>query len=221
VPEKLSDRESDIAVPLLSIADDASGPWPERMRRALMTLFAKRNADDSAADLATMLLADIREVFGRARTDRLSSGQILCALWDLKERPWPEFRNGRALNAAQLARLLHRFDIRPGPIRMKDGEVVKGYRLENFEDAWARYLPPVGTPSATPSATEGAAERLHGYNPQKTLGSGDFEAVTPEAHVTGGIGRKAAENLACNSVTARNPQAGAKGGSSPGWRGVL
>jgi hypothetical protein len=191
------------------------------MRRALMSIFAKRAADDGATDLATMLLADIREVFARAKGDRLSSGQLLSELWGMKERPWPEFRHGKALNAAQLARLLRPFDIRPGPIRMKDGEVVKGYRLENFEDAWARYLPPVGTPSATPSATEGAAERLHGYNPQKTLGSGDFEAVTPEAHVTGGIGRKPAENLACNSVTASTPPAGVKRGSPPGWRAIL
>jgi hypothetical protein len=99
---------------------------------------------------------------------------------------------------------------------MKDGEVVKGYRLENFEDAWARYLPPAGAPSAT----EGAAEALRGYNPQKTSGSGDFEAVTPGTHVTGGIGRKAAENLTCNAATTQKPSSGRKEAPS-GWRAVL
>jgi putative DNA primase/helicase len=221
VPEALGDREGDISVPLLAIADDAGGPWPERMRRALVTLFAKRNADDNAADLATMLLADIKTIFEERNADRLRSTALAALLTEFEERPWPEWRQGKPITAPQVARLLRRFGIRPGPIRMKDGEITKGYRLESFTDAWARYLPPVGTPSATPSATEGAAERLHGYNPQKTLGSGDFEAVTPEAHVTGGIGRKAAENLACNSVTARTPPAGVKGRSAPGWRTIL
>jgi putative DNA primase/helicase len=221
VPEELGDREGDIAVPLLAIADDAGGGWPDRMRRALVTLFAKRNADDGAADLTTLLLGDIREVFAQKNVDRIRSTVLAALLAEFEEKPWAEWRQGKPITAPQVARLLRRFGIRPGPIRTKDGEITKGYRLEHFMDAWARYLPPAGTPSATPSATEGAAERLHGYNPQKTLGSGDFEAVTPEAHVTGGIGRKAAENLACNSVTARNPPAGVKGGSSPGWRAVL
>jgi putative DNA primase/helicase len=216
VPEALGDREGDLAVPLLAIADDAGGPWPERMRRALVALFGKRAADDGAADLGTMLLADIKTIFEERNVDRLRSTALAALLTEFEERPWPEWRQGKPITAPQVARLLRRFGIRPGPIRMKDGEVAKGYRRESFADAWARYLPPAGAPSAT----EGAAEELHGYNPQKTSGSGDFEAVTPGTHVTGGIGRKTAENLGCNAVTAQKPSPGRKEAPS-GWRAVL
>jgi putative DNA primase/helicase len=217
VPEQLGDREGDISVPLLAIADDAGGPWPERMRRALMTLFAKRNADDSAADLATMLLADIREVFGRARTDRLSSGQILCALWDLKERPWPEFRNGRALNAAQLAKLLRPFGIRPVTIRLGENETPKGYYREAFAEAWQRYLPP----EDTPSALEGASEPPQRHNVGIPRVPGEFGAATQGRTVAQQNSRKPAENKDCGGVADRNPSCGVKGGSPPGWRTIL
>jgi putative DNA primase/helicase len=129
VPEALADRESDLSALLISIADDAGGSWPERMRHALVTLFAKRNADDGAADLTTLLLGDIRAIFEERNVDRIRSTALAALLAELEERPWPEWRQGKPITAPQVARLLRRFGIRPGPIRMKDGEITKGYRL--------------------------------------------------------------------------------------------
>jgi putative DNA primase/helicase len=217
VPEALGDREGDLAVPLLAIADDAGGPWPERMRGALVTIFGKRAADEGAADLATMLLADLREVFGRAKGDRLSSGQILCALWDLKERPWPEFRNGRALNAAQLAKLLRPFGIRPVTIRLGENETPKGYYREAFAEAWQRYLPP----EDTPSALEGASEPPQRHNVGILRVSGEFGAATQGRTVAQQNSRKPAENKDCGGVADQTPPSGVKGGSPPGWRTIL
>jgi putative DNA primase/helicase len=80
VPEALGDREGEIAVPLLAIADDAGGPWPDRMRRALVTLFRKRSAEEGAADHGALLLADIRQLFAELSATRLGSEEIVNRL---------------------------------------------------------------------------------------------------------------------------------------------
>jgi hypothetical protein len=187
------------------------------MRHALVTIFGKRAADDGAADLATMLLADIREVFARAKGDRMSSGQILSDLWGMKERPWPEFRHGKPLNAAQLARLLRPFGIRPVTIRLGEHDTPKGYHREAFAEAWQRYLPP----EDTPSALEGAAEPPQRHNVGIPQLPGEFVAATQGRMVAQQNSRKPAENKDCGGVADRNPPAGVKGGSAPGWRAVL
>jgi hypothetical protein len=115
-----------------------------------VTIFNRRADDDGAADLATMLLADIKAIFEERNVDRLRSTALAALLTEFEERPWPEWRQGKPITAPQVARLLRRFGIRPGPIRMKDGEITKGYRLEHFMDAWGRYLPPAAPPPPPP-----------------------------------------------------------------------
>jgi hypothetical protein len=44
VPDELGDREGDVAVPLLAIANDAKGDWPRRVRAGLIALFGRRAA---------------------------------------------------------------------------------------------------------------------------------------------------------------------------------
>jgi Protein of unknown function (DUF3631) len=56
-----------------------------------------------------------------------------------------------------LARQLQPFNLVPGNLRVH-GQVIKGYRLEQFHDAFARYIP---TPPFKP---------LHRYKPQKHRG---------------------------------------------------
>jgi hypothetical protein len=58
----------------------------------------------------------------------------------LEGRPWDE-RNGHGpFNANAIALLLARYGIKPRDIRKKS-IVRKGYRAEQFNDAFARYLP--------------------------------------------------------------------------------
>jgi hypothetical protein len=62
-------------------------------------------------------------------------------LVSLEERPWPEFRNGKPISKARVARLLKPLRISSGTIRLDDGRTAKGYYQRSFEDAFARYLP--------------------------------------------------------------------------------
>ena len=140
VPDAMGDREGDIAIPLLAIADDAGGAWPQRARVALLDVFNKRDTEGGNAEGAGLLLADLRNLFQNRKTTRLPSADIIAALGDMEERPWPEWKGGKPITPTQLARALRPFNVRPQNIR--DGtDVFKGYTKDSFTEAWARYLP--------------------------------------------------------------------------------
>jgi hypothetical protein len=150
VPDAMGDREGDIAIPLLSIADQAGPGWAARGRAALLGLFGLRAADDSGEEIGIMLLIDIRQIFvGKSAVQR-SSKDLCFDLGTYDERPWPEWRQGRPMTENQLARVLRPFGIRPAVIR-EGAATPRGYLREAFEDAWARYLPDTDpTPKSNP-----------------------------------------------------------------------
>lgn len=154
IPEAMGDREGDIVVPLLSIADDAGGPWPARARAALLDVFGKRAAEGGNAEAGALLLADVRDLFRDKGATRLPSSAIIAALGGMEERPWPEWRQGKPMTATQLARALAPFAVRPQNMRDR-GDVFKGYTADSFADAWARYLPGATPTADTPSGSDG------------------------------------------------------------------
>ncbi len=89
-----------------------------------------------------MLLSDSQAAFVEKKTDRLSSEELVAHLNGLEERPWSEFSRGKPLSKTQLARMLGRFNINSGTIRLSDTRTAKGYYKTAFEEAFACYLPP-------------------------------------------------------------------------------
>ena len=140
IPDAMGDREGDISVPLLSIADDAGGEWPRRARSALLTLFGGRASDGAAGETEVMLLADIRALFTSLGATRLGTDRILKELGEMDERPWPEWKAGKPITAVQLSRALRPFSIRPKTVRQRQ-QTFKGYDWDDFVEAWERYLP--------------------------------------------------------------------------------
>jgi putative DNA primase/helicase len=188
VPAELHDRAADNWRPLLAVADAAGGGWSERARRAAVTL-ARDGADD-AESVRTMLLADIKTAFNVKATDRLASEEIVAHLTELDERPWPEFRRGRAITMVQLAQLMKPLQISPRTIRLDDGKTPKGYHRRAFEDAFARYLPPernATTPQAVDSAPFGENRNATSRNgvafrdPQKPKGAAGCGVVADQS----------------------------------------
>jgi len=140
VPSGLHDRAADNWRPLLAIADRAGGEWPRLAREAALALSGDVVEDDSAS---VMLLEDVRKIIGN--DDRIPSGSLVQRLVEMEERPWPEWRNGKPITVRQVARILKPFGIQPKLCR--DGvKRYRGYLIQDFEDAFARYLP---TPSVT------------------------------------------------------------------------
>jgi len=138
VPLELHDRAADNWHPLLAIAEAIGGTWPERARSAALALSGQETLDSQSA--GAQLLNDISAIFNDSITN-LGSQELCDRLVELEERPWSQWRRGRALSPAQLGRLLRPFSVSSRNLRRPDGRVVKGYDLRDLEDAFARYLP--------------------------------------------------------------------------------
>ena len=146
MPEVLSDRARDNWRPLLAIADISGADWPERARRAAITL-SNVNFDDRS-EIKELVLADIKAIFSELDSDRIASIELCEKLAAMEERPWPEWRNGKPITPRQLAALLKGLGSSPGTIKLVTGKTTKGYLRSAFDDAFARYLP---LSSVTPS----------------------------------------------------------------------
>lgn len=137
VPSALHDRQADGWRPLLAIADAAGGTWPTRARDAARDLALA--GDDDADDVGTLLLADLRAIFGGE--DRMPSESIVTRLAAMVERPWAEWgKSQRPITQRGLARLLRSFGVKPDVIRVGDS-TPRGYKREDLEPIWERYLP--------------------------------------------------------------------------------
>jgi hypothetical protein len=165
LPDELDDRAQDIIEPLLAIADEMGGEWPERARKAAVALLAGEDREDSES-LGVRLLRDIRTVFdGEEGADRLATGVILEKLHDAEEAPWGSLR-GEPLDARGLARFLKPYGIKPEQLRVADNK-VRGYRRASFEDAWARYLPATPEEAVHPVQAVHPADRAESDVPDK------------------------------------------------------
>lgn len=136
----LNDRAQDNWEPLLSIADYAGGQWPTRARSAAQRL---SGVEQEELSLNAQLLADIKDVFERWGQDRIPSSQLIRMLCDDDEAPWSTYNRGNPIAPRQLSNRLSEFNISSGSIRLGYGqqETAKGYKLTQFKDAFARYLP--------------------------------------------------------------------------------
>lgn len=151
MPPGITDRPADVWEALLAVADAAGGSWPKRARAAAVALESARA--EATPSRGTQLLADIRTVFDVENVDRLSSEDLCRLLAAMEEAPWGDLR-GRPIDARGLATRLRPYGPRPHNVRFGEA-VVRGYLVEDFADAWKRYLPRETTTTATesPSAT--------------------------------------------------------------------
>jgi 5S rRNA maturation endonuclease (ribonuclease M5) len=139
LPESLGSREQDSVEPLLAIADAASGDWPRRARAALVNVIEEGKATDDES-LPRRALADCREAFAaKANPELLPSAGLVNALTAIDDAPWSDYGK-HGLTAYALSLLLKPYDIHP-MLRSITGKKVRAYALEDFTEAWQRYLP--------------------------------------------------------------------------------
>jgi hypothetical protein len=153
-----SDRACDNWRALLAIADEAGGTWPDRARKAACLLSGVGETEDS---IAVRLLADIKMLFDERGAARLASSEIVGALVEMEDRPWPEWREGRAITGPGVARLLKPFGIHPGQWRA-GSKPARGYLAANFEEAWMRYLPLPSPPLDSGHSVQDSRESTSG-----------------------------------------------------------
>ena len=134
LPDELDDRAQDVWEPLLAIADVAGGDWPERARAAALALSTGDEREDDS--LTAALLRDIEAFCAGNEHDRAQTADLLAYLHGVEESPWGDWY-GKTLSAHGLSRLLKRYRIKTIPVWV-DGETVRGYKREQFDDAFAR-----------------------------------------------------------------------------------
>ena len=194
LPKTLNDRAADNWRALVAIADVAGGGWPAVARKAAEAL----TPTEDETSIGVLLLADIRDSFVAAGSpDRMASADLCEALVALTDRPWSEIqRGGKALRTNGLARRLKPFGIRPQKLRLI-ATTVNGYRLEDFAEAFGRYLP------GDSQISLGTPEQVNENNelPADPLG-------TWADRVPSGNGSNSLESNGCSGVPSGNPEPG-------------
>ena len=135
----------------------AGGQWPHRISETAKAAVAAK-AEQSIREI---LLADIRWIFdgkpeirdGKTVTeyepvDKMSSADLADHLGKMESRPWSEWKGGKPITQAALARQLGTFPILSGTIRLDGDLTLKGYKREDLKEAFDCYIPPQ---SVTPS----------------------------------------------------------------------
>jgi putative DNA primase/helicase len=131
-------RNADNWRPLFAIADIIGADWPERIREAAAVL-----APRESESIGPMLLGDIRTLFEEKQADRIGSADMADTLAAIEGRPWAEWGKAKKpLTKNQLAGLLKPFHIISDSVRIGD-RTPKGYYLNQFAEAFERYLPRV------------------------------------------------------------------------------
>jgi len=138
--EKLNNRALDVWEKLIALADLAGDDFGKKAREAAIKLSASNDAVSTSVDL----LGDIREIFETFKTDKIFTETLIVQLCKDPEKKWStyDFKNHeKELKPRQLANLLSGYGIKSKDVRI--GEVKKGYELDQFTDAFSRYLYPL------------------------------------------------------------------------------
>ena len=187
VPEQLRGRNADNWGPLIAIADQAGGPWPERARVAALAL---SGGDDTEA-LSVLLLHDLAELFDQRQVERIPTAEIIGALGRMETQPWPELSRGKPITPRRLAGLLGEFGIQPRTVRVDGRKTPKGYFRGDLDDALARY----------PRNLFATAPQSPIYGPHN-----DSRSATSPVGVADKEGTKPPSLLTCGAVADRNPE---------------
>ena len=143
------------------------------------------------------LLTDIQMLYARDEVDRLASSDLCGRLALLEERPWSEWKKGKPITPPQLARQLKPFHVSSRTVRLEGQGLSKGYLLEDFADAFERYLPPDPPENPLSKRNNDTSRAQSGDDPL-------FQSVTEGACYVSENGLNPAPRAECVSVTDRN-----------------
>jgi putative DNA primase/helicase len=140
LPEGFENRRAANWQLLLAIADTAGKEWAWKARAAAEKIAGAPMSESVGVDL----LADIKKAFkSKSDPDCFPSRQLIESLTADPESRWCEWgRDRKHITQKQLAGLLREYQIISTTVHPIDQSAAKGYRRLDFEEAWARYLPP-------------------------------------------------------------------------------
>jgi len=189
----LNDRANDCWEPLLAIAEQAGGHWPKLARHAAIVL---HGLEGEAPSIGTELLADIKEVFENKRVTKIFGADLLAALLEDEEAPWATWNRGNPMSPRQLTAKMGEFGIKSGQIRIGiHGK--KGYSIEQFSDAFSRYLSSLSADTPFPIETPKHSSNHAAYS--------DFRNETRGLPVSMEKPLKPTDDAGCFDVSDKTP----------------
>ena len=196
VPESINDRAADGWEPLLAIADQAGGAWPQRARQAAIKL-SGGGYDLDSESVGAQLAHDVLAVIGEHESvgERIPSKSLTTWLVGIEDGAWVEFKNERSLTQFQLSRLLRKFKI-----KSHHGERANWYSRQELVAGLSRYDQEQPKPNGhDPSAAEN-------FSPPPISG---FQPFSPSAAAENKGFRDNSDSSAApspeGSTNARNP----------------
>jgi hypothetical protein len=132
----LKDREADIWEPLFAIASVVVPERLEELKRIAIRLSGEKASMDVDDSQGLRLLADTHIVFSATKRNAIPSVELVDRLRKDMASHW-----GEELTQIKFARLLRPFGISPQQIWV-DERNFRGYRRDDFNSAFERYLPP-------------------------------------------------------------------------------
>lgn len=189
LPDALSDRDQDNWDGLLAIASCAGDEWLARATAAALKLSC---AAEKTVSTGNELLADIQHVFESKRVDRINFADLIQALCDDDEAGWATYNRGKPITPRQVSKRLKEYGISSKPTRFGYDGVQKGFDIDQFGDAFARYLknPDFPVTQLHPNSG-GASDVTNGKDVTVTQSN----PVTPKPNSGAG----------CNHVTGKTP----------------
>jgi len=154
----------------------AGGDWLDRVLGAYQTFSAATVEDE---DAGIMLLRDIQSVLNKRGCSRIYSAELVDALIGLEESPWSEWKRGKPMTQTSLARLLKPFKITPKGIRAGD-KVRRGYDVQQFGNAFSRYLPRPAHPAPTATPLQPLVHKALGHSQSATAADRVALLITPK-----------------------------------------
>lgn len=140
IPESLNDRAGDNWAPLFAIAELVSKTWLKRAKDAAIQLSGNTQ---EVMSIRAELLLHIKNIFDSRNVNRLHTKDLINELCSDIESPWATYNREKPITANQLAKLLKEFKIHSKDMRIPPcNKNLKGYALDDFSDAFKRYIPP-------------------------------------------------------------------------------
>jgi putative DNA primase/helicase len=168
----------------------------------------KLSGSESAAQtVGTELLADIQEIFGVDR-DRITTAELIRLLCADEEKPWATFNRGQSITPRQVAKRLREYGILSRTIRLGI-ETAKGYTLDQFQEAFSRYLSSPPEVSVTKSQDNDHADLPVTDHPSHHPTRNPSQNSTRFSFDMQNVTAKPATSEACDTVTDKSPETAA------------
>ncbi len=124
-------------LPLFQIAQIASSQWSDSAAAAFRAIELERSANVPVAS-GTELLMDIRQSLIDFIDAEIRASDLLIRLINMQDSDWQQFNYGKPITHKKLNKMLRPYGIQP-----KKRREANVFLLDNLQDAFNRYLPPL------------------------------------------------------------------------------